>query len=208
MRYLMRIHAHHHHTHAHMHAGMQHTHENRYSHMHTCASHTSSSSSHTQKYPHPHPHPPTHPPTHTNVRTQYASSQTHRRATPVHRLDCVHHALAGVTGRRRQLHSARRQTTVLSARGQPLDAVRVQGRLSRTGKFIIPGLNDTGSSETVLQGPSCVSATHSHTRTRLKWEYASKIVCGALAVAGVNRRPFGLLPALLQEACNRARHTS
>ena len=137
---------------------------------------------------------------------RYASSQTHRRATPVHRLDFVHHTLASVQGRRRQLHSARRQTTFHSARGQPLDAVSVQGILSRTGPFIIPGLNDTSSSETVLQGPSCVSATHSHTRTWPQWVYASKLVCDALAVAGVNRRPFGLLPALLQEACMCERH--
>jgi hypothetical protein len=206
MRHIMRIHAHHHHAHAHMHAGMQHTHADRYSHMHTCASHTSSSSSHPPT-PTPTPRPPTHPPTQI-YEHRYASSQRHRRTTPVHRLDFVHHTLAGVTGRRRQLHSARRQTTVQSARGQHLDAVTVQGIQSRTGKFIIPGLRDTGSSETVLQGPSCVSATHSHTRTWLSWVYVSKLACDALAVAGVNRRPFGLLPALLQEACDRARHTS
>jgi hypothetical protein len=115
-------------------------------------------------------------------------------------------ALARVQGRRRQLHSARRQTTSLRARGQRLKVI-VQGRLRRIGRTI-PGLQDTGSSETVLQGSSCVSATHSHTRTWLSWVYASKLVCDALAVAGVNRRPFGLLPALLQEACKRARHTS
>jgi hypothetical protein len=168
MRYLMRIHAHHHHAHAHMHAGIQHTHADRYSHMHTCTSHTSSSSSHTPKHtPKTTPHPPTHPPTQM-YEHRYASSQTHRRATPVHRFDFVHRTLAGVKGRRRQLHSARRQTTFLRARGQPLDAVIVQGILSRMGKFMIPGLKDTGSVETVLQGPNCVSATHSHTRTWLE----------------------------------------
>ncbi len=154
MRHHMRIHAHHHHAHAHLRKHAR-THGDTTSHMHTGASHTSSSSSHTL--------------TNTLIyEHRYASSRTHRRATPVYRLDFVHRTLAGVKGRRRQLHSARRQTTFLSARGQTLDAVSVQGILSRIGKVIIPGLDDTGSRETVLQGPSCVSATHSHTRTWLK----------------------------------------
>jgi hypothetical protein len=60
-------------------------------------------------------------------------------------------------------------------------------------------------------GPSCVSATAPHTRTHaldlgVCVSCASKMICYALAVAGVSRRPFGLFPALLQEACMCARH--
>ncbi len=134
------------------------------------------------------PHEHAHARTHTHTCMQVPANGRHFPGTCT---ECTLgvprvRALASVQGRRRQLHSARRKTTVLSERGQRLKVI-VQGILRRTG-ITIPGLKDTGSSETVLQGPSCVSATHSHTRIWLKWVYESKLVCDALAVAGVQRR--------------------
>ncbi len=56
-------------------------------------------------------------------------------------------------------------------------------------------------------GSSCVSATHSHTCTWPGCVYVSKVVCHALAVAGVTQHPCGLFPALTQESCMCVRHT-
>jgi hypothetical protein len=65
----------------------------------------------------------------------------------------------------RQLHSARRQTTVHSEIGQRLEAMVIpQTILSPPAGPFIPGLNDTGNIETILQrtGPA-VSAPHTRT---------------------------------------------
>jgi hypothetical protein len=144
--------------------------------------------------------PPTHPPTQM-YEHRYASSQTHSRATPVHRLDFVHRTLAGVTGRRRQLHSARRQTTLRSGNLQKMEDIHGFHNAQRP----ILGMPSTILQET---GPA---ASAPHTRTHALDQgvcvsCASKMIRDALAVAGVNRRPFGLFPALLQEACMCARH--
>ena len=151
-------------------------------------------------HPHPHPHPPTHPPTQM-YEHRFVSSQTHRRATPVHRLDFVHRTLAGVTGRRRQLHSARRQTTLRSGNLQKMEDIHDL----KNGQRPILGMPSTRLQET---GPA---ASAPQTRTHaldlgVCMSCASKMIRDALAVAGVNRRPFGLFPALLQEACMCARH--
>ena len=104
-----------------------------------------------------------------------------------------------------QLHSARRQTTwakIISEK-TVVDEVRSHVLVLRTR---VPGHPSTGLQGT---GPAVsVSYTRTHALDlSVCMPSASKVVCHALAVAGVNRRPCGLLPALLQESGMCARHT-
>ena len=52
-----------------------------------------------------------------------------------------------------------------------------------------------------------LSATRSHTRTWPDYVHVSKVICHALAVADVTRRPSGLFPALTLVSCICVPHT-
>jgi hypothetical protein len=93
------------------------------------------------------------------------------------------------------LHSARRQTTWAKKISEKTVAQESRSR----GLVGIPGHPSTGLQRT---GPA-VSVPHTHTLAldlRVCMPSASKVVCHALALAGVNRRPSGLLPALRQKS--------
>ena len=137
-------------------------------------------------------------PTHIHTRTH---PHAFRCEVPGNRREVVGRTLAGVAGRATQLHSARRQATLRSGHLQIIEDINA----TNTAGPIILGLPSTRLQET---GPA---ASAPHTRTHalhqgMCMSCASKTICDALAVAGVNRRPFGLFPALLQEACMCARH--
>jgi hypothetical protein len=68
----------------------------------------------------------THSQTHLHEH-RYASSHAHRLAAPLHRLVFVARTIAGGKGKRRQLHSARRQTTFLSDVGYRILVIVVAG---------------------------------------------------------------------------------
>jgi hypothetical protein len=132
---------------------------------------------------------------------RYASSHAHRLAAPLNRLVLVARTIAGgkPKGKRRQLHSARRQTTVPSGVGYRILVIVVGGNsyVSRSiqTRVVIP--------ITCLQGTGqAVSAPHTRTHALgLTVCMCLKVVCHALAVAGVTRRPCGLFPTLLQMSC-------
>ena len=107
----------------------------------------------------------------------------------------VAHTIAGGKGRKRQLHSARRQTTLPSGISQLIDVELI---LQIDGPCV-PG------PITCLQGTG-PAASEPRTRTWSECVYVSKVVCNALAVAGVTRRPCGLFQALTQESGMCATH--
>jgi len=100
---------------------------------------------------HTHSHTHTHSQSHTHVRTRCASSHAHGRATPVNRLLLVIRTLAGGEGRKRHLHSARRQTTIPSRLGYRI----LKGAEERVGSKV---------TTTILQGTG-PAASAPHTRT-------------------------------------------
>ena len=138
---------------------------------------------------------------------RYASSHAHRLAAPSHRLVLVARTIAGGKGKRRQLHSARRQTTVPSDVGYRILDIVVVGN-----SYVSRPIPTQVVPTTCLQGTG-PAASPPHTRTHalgLTVCMCLQVVCPALAVAGVTRRPSGLCPALTQESCmcvTRTRHS-
>jgi hypothetical protein len=98
----------------------------------------------------------------------------------------VERTLAGGKGKR-QLQSARRQTTIPSDVGY---------RILKVAKVI-------AFPTTCLQatGPAASAQRDRTHALGLSVCMCLQVVCHALAVAGVNRRPCGLFPALLQMSC-------
>jgi hypothetical protein len=146
--------------------------------------------------------------THVQARTytrRYVSSHLYRCEAPLNQRGLGDRTPA--SGKvKSQLHSARWKTTwakIISEK-TVVDEVRSHVLVVRRR---VPGHPSTG-----LQGTgSAVSVPHTRTNAldlTVCMPSASKVVCHALAVAHVNRRPCGLFPALLPESGMCARHTS
>jgi hypothetical protein len=146
---------------------------------------------HRERHPFPVSYAYLHIITHTHAHTRrYVPSHLYRCTAPVNQRGLGDRTPASCKVKS-QLHSARRQTTwakILSEKRIVVDEGRgIRGHPS-TG---LPGT-----------GPA-VSVPHTHTLAldlRVCMPSASKVVCHALAVAGGNRRPSALFPALRQKS--------
>jgi hypothetical protein len=122
------------------------------------------------------------------------SSHLYRCEAPLNQRGLCHRTPA--SGKvKSQLHSARWKTTLV----KPISEKTVVDEVRSHVLVVIPGHPSTGLQGT---GPA-VSVPHTRTNAldlTVCMPSASKVVCHALAVAHVNRRPYGLFPALLQES--------